>query len=73
MTRKTFKVGQTLTVSNGNDQTTVTVESVNRTGRRIFVRGNKVCGNLKYYANLGNYTVSQGMTNGKCLDRYELV
>ena len=71
MSRKAFKVGDKLTVKCGSKTTAVAVEFV--TGRSIFVRGPVVCGMLKYYKNIDNYTVSVGMSNGKVLDRYELV
>lgn len=75
MGRKNFNVGDWLLVRNEfGDEQQVQVYS-RPTPRLIRVRGDRVCGELKYYKNKDIYTVSTGMTNGKTIPggRYEFV
>ena len=71
--RQNFKQGQQLKMKNmrTGDIIDVTVDVITRRMFRVF-KGSFV-GNLKYYKKLGTYTASEGMTNGKCGDRYILV
>jgi hypothetical protein len=73
MSRKQFTINQTLKVSNGLETLPVTVYHIS--GRTINVRGPSICGHLKYFKNIENYSVSKGMSNGvaKKEDRYFLV
>lgn len=71
--RKHFTKGQSLKMKNMNTGNIIDVKVLYVQGRTITVNGNKLCSRLKYYKKLGTYTASEGMTAGKCHDRYILV
>jgi hypothetical protein len=71
--RKHFTKGQSLKMKNMNTGNIIDVTVLTARGKSFTVRGGGLYGNLKYYKKLGTYTASEGMTAGKCLDRYILV
>ncbi len=71
--RKQFTKGQSLKMKNMNTGDIIDVTVLRAEGKRFTVNGGRLFGNLKYYKKLGTYTASEGMTAGKCHDRYILV
>ena len=72
--RKLFKVGETLKMRNMNNGKEISVSVDYVSGRRVHIQSKENINlrDLKYYKKLGTYTSSEGMTNGKCSDRWIL-
>ena len=64
--RKYFTKGQTITLQNMYTGEIIKTQIERSSGRSFYLHGPRIYGKLKYYKNLKTYTVSEGMTNGKC-------